>query len=493
MSSRSRIARTLALGLAGCALGALPATASAHPHPSPWWWHPPARTGVLAGGPGTTAGGTPGAIAGVEYTTFGAAGVTDATGAFRTYGAPVAFSVGHLVLGTSKDDTLVTPFALADRDRRGDDCTTTDALVRTLQVLEALDADHDPSDGIAIAAATRARAARWDVPLTDVARLDDARALALVTKLTGATALPDRLAVRDRFLNQVDAETWSETGHTTFTSNAAEMVQILTSYNNGVFPPADLIERQGSLIRSQGLASDGRSLTFSWQFGLMRTTKDVAETPLARNTLAIPPAIAAQGGDHIGDIDIANGKVYAPIEDGAKRPDGTRYLHPVIALFDAKTLQFTGESHELPRALHTEGVPWIAVDRARGVFYTAEWNDTKVINVFDLRTFALRKTITLSQTLGRIQGAKVHDGMLYAFADLKNVPRPVYKIDLDTGHVLTVATVTLPGGSESEGMAFYDQPDGTALHTVDVTPDSLGVNLRDLELTQPSLRARACG
>lgn len=487
---RSLIARTLALGLAASAIGAAPA--SAHPHPSPWWWHPPARTGVLAGGPGTTAGGTPGAIAGVQYATLGAAGVTDATGAFRTYGHRVAFSVGHLVLGTSRDDSLVTPFALAGPD---DDCTTSAAVLRELQVLEALDADHDPGDGIAIDAATRARASRWDVPIADVSRLDDARATALVRKITNnpSAVLPDRAAVQDRFLDQVDAETWTEQGHTTYTSNAAEMVQILTSYNNGVFPPTDLIERQGSLIRSQGLASDGASLTFSWQFGLMRTTKDPAEAPLARNTLAIPPALAAQGGDHIGDVDISGGKVYAPIEDGGKRPDGTRYRHPMIALFDAKTLQYTGEAHELPQALHTEGVPWVAVDAARGVFYTAEWNTTKVINVFDLRTFALRKTITLSQTLGRIQGAKVDDGQLYAFADLKNVPRPVYKIDLDTGHVVTVASVTLPAGSESEGMAFYDQPDGTSLHTLDVTPDSLGANLRDLALTRPSLRSRACG
>jgi hypothetical protein len=485
-------ARTIALGLAAATLYATPAAAHGddHGHGQPWWWHPPARTGVLAGGPGATAGGTPGAIAGVGYATLGAAGVTDATGAFRTYGHPVAFSIGHLMLGTSKDDTLVTPFALAGPD---DDCTTTDAVVRDLQLLEALDADQDPANGIAISATTRARAARWDVPLVSVAALDDARLRAIVTKLTGATTLPDRAAVRERFLDQVDAETWTEQGHTTYTSNPAEMVQILTSYNNGVFPPTDLIERQGSLVRSQGLASDGRSLTFSWQFGLMRTTTDPAETPLARNTLAIPPAIAAQGGNHIGDIDIAGGKVYAPIEDGAKRPDGTRYQHPFIALYDAKTLNYTGEAHELPQALHTEGVPWIAVDAARGVFYTAEWNDTKIINVFDLRTFALRKTITLSQTLGRIQGAKVHDGMLYAFADLKDVPRPVYKIDPDTGHVLTVATIALPAGSESEGLAFYDQPDGTALHTLDVTPDSLGVDLRDHALTQPSLRSRVCG
>jgi hypothetical protein len=65
-------------------------------------------------------------------------------------------------------------------------------------------------------------------------------------------------------------------------------------------------------------------------------------------------------------VDIAGGKVYAPIKDGTKRPDGTRYLHPFIALFDAQTLRFTGEAHELPQALHTEGVPWIAVDARRG-------------------------------------------------------------------------------------------------------------------------------
>jgi hypothetical protein len=58
------------------------------------------------------------------------------------------------------------------------------------------------------------------------------------------------------------------------------------------------------------------------------------------------------------------------------------------------------------------------VDAARGVFYTAEWNNTKVLNVFDLHTFKLIRTVPLSQTLGRIQGAKVYHGMLYAFADI---------------------------------------------------------------------------
>ena len=115
-----------------------------------------------------------------------------------------------------------------------------------------------------------------------------------------------------------------------------------------------------------------------------------------------------------------------------------------------------------------------------------------VINVFDLKTFTLRKTITLSQTLGRIQGAKLLGGELYAFADLKDQARPVYKIDPETGHVLTVHAVPLPSGSESEGMAFYAQPDGTLLHTLDVTPDSLSVNLRDHVLQRPSLWARVC-
>ena len=35
-----------------------------------------------------------------------------------------------------------------------------------------------------------------------------------------------------------------------------------------------------------------------------------------------------------------------------------------------------GEKHALPRALHTDGVRWVAVDAARNQSYTVNWSGT---------------------------------------------------------------------------------------------------------------------
>jgi hypothetical protein len=58
--------------------------------------------------------------------------------------------------------------------------------------------------------------------------LDDAQLQRLVTKITGATTLPDRTAVLNRFADQLHAEAWQE--------------------------------RAQGFIRSQGLATDGDAL-----------------------------------------------------------------------------------------------------------------------------------------------------------------------------------------------------------------------------------------
>ena len=486
----------LAAALAACAaaLAAAPAVAAAHgprhhPQPAP----PQLRGGTLAGGPG----GAPGAIAGVDYRTAGAAGVTDAAGSFRyrdrRRGWPwggadaVRFSIGDVELGTVDGAALVTPFQLAG-DRR---CTTSDGVAQELRLLEALDGDRDPSNGIAIPAATRARADRLGRPVR-AAALNDAQLAALVRQLTGAALVPDRAAVLDRFWDQVDDERWEERSQQAFSGDLGELAYLSDLLDRGQPLPLEMVERQHGALRSQGVATDGTSWFFSWQFGLMRTRTDAAQTVTARNTLAIPPAIAALGGNHIGDIDLYDGTLYAPIEDGDKPAGQTEYLHPFIALYDAKTLRFTGEAHELPQSLHVEGVPWVAVDGARGLLYTAEWSKTRVLNVFDLRSFRLLRTVPLSETLDRIQGAKVRDGFLYAFADVGE-SLPLHKIDPVTGHVTTVHHVAIPAGGEGEGLAFLPQADGTLLHTLDVAPLPNTVTMRNLALAQPSLRARACG
>src|SRR5581483_4881596 len=99
---------------------------------------------------------------------------------------------------------------------------------------------------------------------------------------------------------------------------------------------------------------------------------------------------------HIGDIDYFGGKIYAPYEDGSEGPiNNPEYQHPYIAVYDAKTLLYTGEHYALPLALHAAGVPWVAINAKKQLAYTAEWDmPHDRLNVFDLG-FQFKKFIDL--------------------------------------------------------------------------------------------------
>lgn len=222
-----------------------------------------------------------------------------------------------------------------------------------------------------------------------------------------------------------------------------------------------------ALQRSQGIVMDSvtNDLLFSWQFGLQRTSPAPAYTVLANAPNAIPSVLRQQGSDHIGCLDYHAGLIYAPIEDGDE------VAPPVIALFDAQTLAFTGDYFPLPRDLQAEGVPWVAVDPTRGLAYAAPWNPTPALNVYDLTTFSFIRSLPLSIPLGRIQGAKVYEGALYAAAD--DTYHTVYRIDLDNGEVVDLFhLLDLPGVDpddpwlETEGLAFYPTDDGAVMHVI---------------------------
>lgn len=232
-------------------------------------------------------------------------------------------------------------------------------------------------------------------------------------------------------------------------------------------------------LRSQGMATDGHDMFFSWQLGLMRTSADPLSL-LAINPYAIPVDLVVDGSNHIGDIDYYDGKIYAPIEDG------DRYLRPYIALYDAKTLLYTGVRYALPQTLLVEGVPWVAVDPGRQHIYTAEWNNTKVLNVHSLTDLHVIRTVTLSETVGRIQGAKMLDGLLYGAEDNGNL-KSIIAIDPDTGRVTHVFDRKLVPGTEAEGLSFSKTAAGTVMHTLEVDPDGLEVHYRTFlrELVEP--------
>lgn len=245
------------------------------------------------------------------------------------------------------------------------------------------------------------------------------------------------------------------------------------------------------VYRSQGLTTDGQNWFFSWQYGLEKTTlglpySDPPYQVIARNghfdlekfqptSTAIPPALVAMGSNHIGDIDYYKGKIYAPIEDHNPDDPAADYQHPYIAVYNASDLSYTGRSYLLPQSDLTEGVPWVAVDGCSDMAFTAEWNPTTKINRYQLHDFTPKGYLMLDRTLGRIQGAKVHNGALYASTDDDN--KALYKIDLSNGHVdelfrLNELPAEFAGAKiEVEGLSFLDRPEGSSLQVLRIIGD----------------------
>jgi hypothetical protein len=366
-------------------------------------------------------------------------------------------------------------------------CGSSPDLGKLLSLLMSLDTDQDPTDGIAISTlgATTQRPVRLD-------GLSETSLLSLEVQLTGRSVpLNTALLAANAALDQ---ETWTES-LATRTSFVNDM-SVLQSYLDrvlGAFAFDSNITLDGfsylapsevnsipATLKNEGIAFDGKTPVFSWRYGLQRT-----DPVTYKSTLAYPldfpadiQAIFATNANkpdygHIGDIDIANGKLYASIED-----EDNDQLQDYIAVYDAKTLQYTGVKYPLPIALHVDGIPWVAVDAERNEAYTVTWSGTPAnsLNVFDLTTFQLKRTVPL--TLGfngrRVQGAKIYDGMLYASGDSHDAGvtpgtnrKYLYKVDTVTGNVITVFHYDEPNRTEAEGLAF--DPKGT-MHVIVLAP-----------------------
>jgi hypothetical protein len=362
-------------------------------------------------------------IAGVSYESGAHQGTTDAKGSF-TYdeGAKVTFSVGSLVLGAATAEDVLSPYQLAASAA----CEDTSELTTLVARLESLDADANAANGITVPAGA--------------------------TGALGPLPSPD-VALRT-FITAFDGEAWKSGATDTFSLAAA-------------------------LVRGQGLATDGTSWFFSGTTGLERTSGTFVSSKTS--AFAIPLGLAAAGSDHIGDIDVWNGTIYAPVEDKG-------YSAPKVVLYDATSLA-AGTVFDIPHALQTKGVPWIAVDGPRGLAYMAEWDPTPAINVFSLATMAFVRAIPLSTPTGRVQGGKVYKGQLYLSTD--DADKHVYKVHLASGTIFPLFALDLPD-VELEGLAFFARPDGSLLHTLNVNAARNGSELRHHTITREPLRWKVC-
>jgi outer membrane protein assembly factor BamB len=260
---------------------------------------------------------------------------------------------------------------------------------------------------------------------------------------------------------------------TFFISMALSLLTALVSLASGIIetagsrPPENLVSRQnilflGSYTHSQDVTTDGENYYFSARWSLTKTTLD-GETETAMNINAIPRELKEKyGSAHIGGISYYNGKIYAALEDSKV------WQYPIVALYDADTLAYTGEFHILSAELQKNGLPWIAVDAENGFIYAAQRDNSPALIVYDLETFELVKTVPLSVPVHKIQGGEMYKGLLYVAT--QDETQAVYAINPLTGVTNKCFDQNLPKGGEAEGLTMLETPDGAVFHTLDLGP-----------------------
>ena len=222
----------------------------------------------------------------------------------------------------------------------------------------------------------------------------------------------------------------------------------------------------GAAERSQGITTDGKYYYFSSKWGLSKSELD-GKTRVKSNPLAIPKKLKDEYGlAHIGGISYskADNCIYAGLEDSKV------WEYPVVAVYDADTLKFTGRYYILDKALHTRGLPWVAVDNDRGLLITLDHskkaNELIFYDIADNMKYV--GSVKLSETVRSIQGAEMYGGMLYAATN--DDTQAVYKIDPKSGEVSKYFDRNLTKGSEGEGITVLETADGAVFHAIDMGP-----------------------
>lgn len=222
----------------------------------------------------------------------------------------------------------------------------------------------------------------------------------------------------------------------------------------------------GAAERSQGITTDGKYYYFSSKWGLTKSELD-GKTRVKSNPLAIPKKLKDEYGlAHIGGISYskADNCIYAGLEDSKV------WEYPVVAVYDADTLKFTGRYYILDKALHTRGLPWVAVDNDRGLLITLDHskkaNELIFYDIADNMKYV--GSVKLSETVRSIQGAEMYGGMLYAATN--DDTQAVYKINPKSGEVSKYFDRNLTKGSEGEGITVLETADGAVFHAIDMGP-----------------------
>lgn len=213
----------------------------------------------------------------------------------------------------------------------------------------------------------------------------------------------------------------------------------------------------------QGLARVAGGWIFSYNDGLFRT--DDRDVELAALAPAIPDAWKAKGYDHIGDIDVQDGVVYAPLE----QPDYEQGRQAIL-LYDARTLQFQS-GFEV--AQHENS--FLSVDAEPRIAYSLDRFGGAALLRYDVvRNWLPLPPLALSKFVDKVQGADVALGALWLACDDER--KSLTRVDLATGQVDDLGSIGHLDG-ETEG--------------IDATPGPSGLQLRVLSLDRWWFQVRA--
>ena len=201
----------------------------------------------------------------------------------------------------------------------------------------------------------------------------------------------------------------------------------------------------------QGLARVEGGWVFSTNNGLYTTGEDFVQTG-GRGDV-IPADLAAQSYDHVGDIDIADGVLWAPIEQPSRAGP------QVIARYDAETLEYVS-SEEVDQ----RHAAWVAVD-GDVVYSMDEFDEEDTVARYRWTGERLEpdEPLQMSRSLTRIQGGDVADGALWLSTD--DDENGLFRVDLASGEVTDLGSAGRPDG-EGEGIDADDDSPDTLLHVL---------------------------
>jgi hypothetical protein len=173
-------------------------------------------------------------------------------------------------------------------------------------------------------------------------------------------------------------------------------------------PPGYELLRVIEVAGRQGVATDGERYFVSGNTSLYVYSKSGGL--LVGNEAALQDLPRA--GNHIGDIDVHNGELYAGVEffeDGQGKDIQ-------IAVYDAVTLRYRRSIPWEPASGQVE-VSGVAIDAADNSIWLSDWVNGRYLYRYELDSGAYAARLHLRAPPQWQQGVAYHDGFLYLTAD----------------------------------------------------------------------------